>query len=354
MKILALHLPQFHRIKENDIWWGEGFTEWYNVKRAKPLYKNHQQPKLPIDDYYYDLSKVEDIKRQVKLAREYRVDGFIYYHYWFTGKKLLEKPCELLLDNKDIDIEYSFCWANEPWTRAWDGKDTDILMPQEYGNEEDWKNHIDYLIPFFKDERYIKKDGKPMLYIYAPNRIPRFDEMIKYWNNVLKEENLKEIYLVEFISTKNQNADSKYSRAVMEFEPLYTTFFDISIFNKLKRFLCKKMKIIDFQNYDNLWKKIIKRKRTYTGKTIYKGCFCGWDNSARKGRNSMIVKKNSSEKFERYFRKLISSNRKDTSNDFIIVNAWNEWSEGAMLEPSKSDGLRYLQSIKRVVEENEK
>ena len=184
--------------------------------------------------------------------------------------------------------------------------------------------------------------------------IKNMDKMLEVWNDILKKEGFGNIYIVEFISSKNRMLSFKDTDAVVEFEPLYTTFFDISNFNKLKRLICKKLRIIDFQDYDKLWKKIIKRKRLYHGKVIYKGCFCGWDNSARKGRDSMIVRNNSPEKFGKYLNLLINNNRKDASNDFIVINAWNEWSEGAMLEPSKEWGFKYLQEIKRVVEENER
>ena len=162
MKVLALNLPQFHEVPENNEWWGQGFTEWTNVKKAKPVYEGHVQPMEPIDGYYYDLSKPEDVIRQTELAKKYGVSGFVYFHYWYEGRKMLEKPCEILLAHPEADIEYCFCWANHSWTRAWDGKEQDVLLKQTYGGEDDWKAHLQYLLPFFKDERYIKRDNKPM------------------------------------------------------------------------------------------------------------------------------------------------------------------------------------------------
>ncbi len=348
MEILAINLPQFHRIKENDEWWGEGFTEWTNVKKAKPIYKKHIQPLIPIDRYYYDLSNIKDIKRQCELANEYGVDGFIYYHYWFNGKLLLEKPCELLRENKDIKTKYAFCWANEPWTKAWDGKEKNVILEQNYGNKEDWLKHIEYLYSFFKDERYIKVDGMPMLYIYSASKFPNFDEMIECWNEYLKSKGLKEIYLVEYISTKNKNVASMYTKSVMEFEPLYTTYFDISIFNFIKRFICKKLKKTDYQNYDKLWKYIINRKRTYKGLPIIRGAFSAFDNSPRKGTNSLIIKGSTSKKFGNYLEQLINNNRKDADDRFVVINAWNEWGEGAILEPTEQFKYTYLEEIKRI------
>lgn len=352
MKILAMYLPAYHQVKINDDVWGKGFTEWNNVKDGKKLFKHHIQPLEPLNDFYYDLSKKEHIEKQIKLANEYSVNGFIFYHYWFGNNvQALEKPAEILRDQIEMNIEYCFCWANHSWFTTWHGKSSKIIVNQEYGNREEWIKHVQYLIPFFKDSRYIKVNNRPVMYIYNMSDIKNATEMFKYWNEELKKNNLGEIYIVEFISSKNKKFSYDNSDGVVEFEPLYTTFFDISILNKLKRFICKKLKIIDFQQYDLLWKKNIKRKRKYSDKIIYKGCFCGWDNSARKGKDSMIVLGQTPEKFEKYLKMLILNDRENASNDFIIINAWNEWSEGAMLEPSKKWEYGYLNAIKKIVQE---
>ena len=149
-KIIAFYLPQFHTIPENDSWWGKGFTDWINVKKARPLFHGHQQPKIPQGDNYYDLSSPETIRWQAQLANKYNIYGFCFYHYWFNGKLLLEKPAEMLLRHPDIPLRFCFSWANEPWARTWDGKSHQILINQEYGNEDDWVKHFDYLLPFFQ------------------------------------------------------------------------------------------------------------------------------------------------------------------------------------------------------------
>lgn len=351
MEFWALYLPAFHRIKENDEWWGEGFTEWDNVKKGKPLFEGHVQPLEPLNGYY-DLSKIEYIEQQVRIANKYKVDGFIFYHYWFkNGKQLLEKPAELLLCNKSLNIKFSFCWANEPWARTWDGKNTNLLMPQEYGNKEEWIKHIKYLINFFKDHRYHKIDGRPVLYVYSVSNIPRFQEMLDVWNNYLELNGLDKLYLIEFISTFNKKPSCKLTEAVLEFEPLYSTRFDISIFNKLKRVMCKKLGITDYQDYDKLWKLIINRDREYHDRSILRSCFVGWDNSPRKGKNSMVVLGASPAKFKKYIRELVNSNRKGLSKDYLVINAWNEWGEGAILEPDKNNGYQFLEAIRDIKDE---
>lgn len=349
MKILALNLPQFHEIKENNEWWGEGFTEWTNVKRAKALYKGHIQPMVPLEGYY-DLSKVEAIAHQCDLARKYGVYGFVYFHYWYEGRMMLEKPCEILLQHREIETNYCFCWANHSWTKAWDGKENQVLLEQTYGESEDWKKHIEYLLPFFKDERYIKENNKPMFVIYNSSAIPNVDKMISYWDEVLRQEGFDGIYIIEYISTKCTEPHISKSQAVYEDEPLYTLRFKTNLLQKLYRVLRKKLKLIEYQEFDNIYKMLLKKTRTYDGRKIIQGCFPAWDNSPRRGkRGSMIVKNATPEKFEKYLAELLKCDRQDSSKKYLIINAWNEWGEGAILEPSKQYGFKYLEIISRLV-----
>ena len=152
-KIIAFYLPQFHEIEENNKWWGKGFTEWTNVKSGKPLFRGHYQPKVPLNNNYYDLSNISVMKEQAKLAKKYGVDGFCFYHYWFNGKKLLNKPLEQLIQNSNIDLSYCLSWANETWSRRWNGNEKEILIKQEYGGEKEWEEHIQYHLQFFMDKR---------------------------------------------------------------------------------------------------------------------------------------------------------------------------------------------------------
>ena len=353
MKILSLYLPGFHRDKINDNAWGKGFTEWDNVRQGKPLYKNHYQPIVPLDYNYYDLSKKENIERQIDIANKYGVDGFIFYPYWFgENVSALTKPAEILKNSIDKKIDYCFCWANHSWIKNWTNGNNEIIVKQKYGNKEEWIRHIKYLLPFFKDNRYLKIDNRPVLYIYNMSDIPNFSDMLKCWNEYLEKYNINNIYIIEFISSKNKEKTNKYTDAIVEFEPLYTTFFDISKLNLFKRFIVKKLNLIDFQDYNKIWQKIIKRKRVYGDCVIQKGCFCGWDNSARKGYNCMIIKNNTPENFGTNLKKLINNNRKNATNDFIVINAWNEWSEGAVLEPTNKDSYKYLEEIKKIKEGN--
>ena len=177
MKVIAFYLPQFHEIAENNEWWGEGFTEWVNVKNAKPLTKNHNQPHVPLNNNYYNLLNDDVKKWQIDLAKEYGIYGFCMYHYWFNGHLLLEKPVEQFLKNKELDFPFCLCWANENWTNVWAAEGNKILISQTYGDQEEWERHFEYFLPFFKDNRYIKEDGCPLLVIYKPDIMENMNEI---------------------------------------------------------------------------------------------------------------------------------------------------------------------------------
>ena len=186
MKIIPVYLPQFHTIPENDEWWGVGFTEWTNVKNARPLFEGHNQPRIPFNNYYYDLSQVETLRWQCKVAKEYGIYGFAMYHYWFNGHLLLEKPMEMLLANPDIDINYCISWANHDWNDSWKAVDGRVrtLIYHDFDDEKDWIDHFNYMLPFFKDSRYMTEDGMPLLIIYVPQLIGKISKMLDLWEQM--------------------------------------------------------------------------------------------------------------------------------------------------------------------------
>jgi len=343
-KIIAFYLPQFHSIPENDKWWGKGFTEWTNTTKAKPLFKGHYQPKTPLNDNYYNLLDKETQEWQAKLAEEYGIYGFCYYHYWFNGKMLLEKPMENMLNNTNVNLPFCVSWANEPWARTWDGKDKETLMPQIYGDKSDWENHFNYLLKFFKDERYIKIDNKPLMLIYRTNNIEKCNEMIDYWNVMAKKNGFQGMYIVETLNSFQNNPVVKNSNAVLEFEPMLTIRHHLPMFKQVQRYLRKKLKKLDIVNYDYVWERIINRDVDY-GKNKFLGAFVSWDNTARKGEKGLIINNSNSDKFGYYLKKQLEKARIQNSK-FIFVNAWNEWAEGTYLEPDKKNELGYLEAIK--------
>ena len=225
VKIIPFYLPQFHTIPENDKWWGEGFTEWTNVKKAVPLYPGHDQPRVPLGELYYDLLDDNVKIQQAKLAKKYGIFGFCYYHYWFEGgKQLLEKPAEQMLANKSVDLPFCFCWANENWSKNWDGGNREVIMRQDYGKQADWEKHFQYLLQFFRDERYITVNGKPLLVIYKPEEIIDVYQMSTYWRKRAVEEGFPGLCLAFQFPT--YYADMYYRADVFDyrigFEPVYS------------------------------------------------------------------------------------------------------------------------------------
>ena len=371
MKIIAFYLPQYHAIPENDEWWGKGFTEWTNVKKAQPVIKGHVQPKVPLNENYYNLLN-DDVKLwQSELAKKYGVYGFCYYHYWFNGKLLLEKPAEQMLANKKIDLPFCFSWANEPWSRSWKGESKNVIMPQEYGTESDWKKHFDYLLPFFRDNRYIKENGKPMFIIYKPDIIPSCYKMMEFWNGLAVENGFPGLYYGFQFPTgfRYKDNEEKFNFAI-EFEPLYTRansqdFLNISTV-KGKLSLLKRHPGIFFKiSADKIRSKYLNRPivydyeaecekliaRTPMFHNAVPGMYTGWDKTPRNGSKAMIYKGSTPEKFGKFLKKQVKRAQKVYKTEYLFITAWNEWGEGAYLEPDGQYKYGYLNEVKKAVEE---
>ncbi|MFJ7747980.1 glycoside hydrolase family 99-like domain-containing protein [Peribacillus sp. NPDC097295] len=361
MKLIAFYLPQYHSIPENDEWWGEGFTEWSNTKKARPLFNQQYQPKEPYNDNYYNLLDDETKLWQVELAKNHGIYGFCYYHYWFNGKMVLQKPLEQVLKNENIDLPFCISWANEPWTRSWDGKTNEVLLSQEYGDTEDWLNHFEYMLKFFKDERYIKVDNKPVLVIYKIESIPNHEELFDFWINKAKENGLEGLYIIETLNGLQKKEVSNTSEAVIQFEPNFTIHHDRpmidKLLNKLKNISLMPQKgsfIYKTMDYDITWKRILKRNMYVEKKDIFLGAFVDWDNTARKGENALVFNGATPEKFEYYLRQQIKRGKELYQSEFLFINAWNEWAEGTYLEPDKKNGFSYINAVKQALSESEK
>lgn len=358
MKVFAYYLPQFHCIPENDEWWGKGFTEWTNVKSATPLYKGHIQPKHPLNDNYYSLDNVETLKWQSELLDKYKVDGLIFYHYYFTGKKLLEKPAEMLLKNKDIGINFFFCWANHSWFRSWEGSKK-LLLEQKYGAEKEWEEHFNYLLPFFKDDRYQKKDNKPIFMIFK-SIFEEKKEMFEYFNKKCIENGFDGLCLIETIEmhktkmiddySKNSTADCTEYIHLREPGMTIVNYWS-QIINFPKRVINKALKMMKFligerlTRYDgNQFFKLMSKKYS-SNKKIIRCLVFEWDNTPRHKERGYVISPPDKKVAFKYMNLL-------KEDDFVFVNAWNEWCEGMMLEPTEEHGYKYLEWIKEWKEQN--
>lgn len=368
-KIIAMYLPQFHQIPENDEFWGKGFTDWVTVKNANPLYEGHQQPRVPLNDNYYDLSIKENVEWQCKLAYEHGIYGFGVYHYWFNNEKnLLTKPAEIMRDADNIKTKYFFAWDNGSWKRSWSnvpGNDwapvadatlknqtgPQILIPYILGSEEDWKNHYYYVRTHFFSNNYEKIDNKPVfcIYSYSENLI----SMCDYWEKMAKEDGFDGIYFV-FKNRLRVRIPAKYH--VYYYQPHYAGWDCISmrrIIVKLLRLLSVDIeKGITYYNYDKVWKKLLKIAKQDKMSNSIHGAFVCYDDSPRRGSNrSKIVLGATPEKFHKYFKELIRIAEKQCK-DFIFITAWNEWGEGAYLEPDTLNKTEYLDVLKSCTLDN--
>lgn len=346
------HIPVAHAI--NDV-------IPHACKRAKPLFEGHNQPRIPLNKNYYDLSQKENIRWQMKLAKEYGIDGFAIYQYYSCGNKLLEIPLELIRDDSTLDLPFYLYWANESWRKTWFGQDNKIVWEQKYGTELDWRAQFDYCLQYFKDSRYIKIDGKPVYAIYNAWDIPNQDRFLSLWDEWAREAGLPGIYFVKTIGRHEKDECGRFSARVTR-EPNYTFAYGEKLFEKIWRvastrtidfintkFLLKKGKgIVRLKtSYDMLWDRILNRENQ-DDKTFL-GCFCDWDNSPRKSYNCNVMMGVTAEKFKNYFRKLYIK-AQTIGSPMIVINAWNEWAEGAYLEPDEKNGYAFLEAIKEAKE----
>lgn len=357
MKPIAVNLAQFHEMELNNKWWGKGFTDWDKVKQAIPLYAGHKQPKKPLMENYYDMSSKDTLIWQTELMHRYGVYGMAYYHYWYNNKPLMEKPLENLLKWKDIDQKFLFFWSNCDWfySEPTNNKRS-MMLRQEYGEEKQWKIHIDYLLRFFKDERYICVDDKPVIVIYRPGEIPNFEAMIAFFDNECKNAGFRGIYVIEHMFNYGEESYATNSDAVMYREP-----------NCSKKYAKKYIKHpennqqldgsirceLDVYRYSDLVDISVKKQcDNYSERKKYYCVFPRWDNTSRHRYKGFVVDESTPDLFYRYIKSL--KDKMDNEEDFLFINAWNEWAEGMYLEPDEEFGIGYLQAIKDVVEGNER
>ncbi len=365
-----MYLPQYHEVKENSQFWGEGFTDWVSVKKATPLYSGHVQPQVPLDENYYDLSQKDSIKWQIELAKKYGVYGFGIYHYWFSSEKiLLTKPAELILENKDLDIPFFFAWDNASWRRTWSKfrgnawaplqdaekkntgysqKESSILIEYKLGTEEDWKVHFDYLLPYFKDDRYIKQDNMPVFEIFNYSNDIR--KMADYWNILAKDNGFSGVRII-------------YKNSALYSIPQGLTNFNYEPpcsgwGTSVEIWMAKILSILGLgdkngpkkYSYHKTWEGIIRGANKRTDQSEWHSTFVTYDDTPRRGRQGRVVTGASPEKFRKYLKELVDINETQ-GKEFILLTAWNEWGEGAVLEPSEENGYGYLEAVRDVMVE---
>ncbi len=352
VRAIAFYLPQFHPVQENNEWWGLGFTEWRNVTKAKPLFPGHYQPHLPSDLGFYDLRLPEVREAQAELARMYGIHGFCYYHYWFNGRRILERPYNEMLASGKPDFPFCLCWANENWTRIWDGGERNVLLEQKYSHEDDLE-HIRSLIPAFKDPRYIRINGNPLLLVYRTELLPDPEKTAAIWREEAIKAGLPGLYLARVENfVKDVDPHTIGFDAAIEFAPDSSKSGEIMFHGRLARWLVK----------FNLFPPVFQDNRVYSYTATVNGALskpepayrwfrCAspmWDNSARRSVNANIFIGATPPIYRRWLCAIIDRTLMHHVGDerIVFINAWNEWAEGCHLEPDHKWGRAYLEATR--------
>ena len=360
VRVIAFYLPQFHPFKENDEWWGKGFTEWHNVTKAKPLFRGHYQPKLPADLGFYDLRVPETREQQAELARDAGIEGFCYWHYWFNGHELMERPFWEVVNSGKPDFPFCIGWANETWkSKMWnkDGslaRGTKVLIEQTYSDEDDIA-HFNKLLPVFKDKRYILVDEKPLVFVHAGLDLPK--HTISNWNLLAKENGFPGIHFVgRLVGYKYSKIEDGVNLLLEKGYDAVTIariglkYNDVSWFQKLKRQVFQFIKyngcryVLDYADEIKTYINPEFDKRDI----IYPALYPNFDHSPRSGKSNTIIVNSTPILFESYLRKLVDE-IKDKDNPIIFLKSWNEWGEGNYVEPDIKYGDGYLKALKHVL-----
>lgn len=355
VQLIAINLPQFHPVPQNDEWWGRGFTEWTNVTKARPLFPGHHQPQLPADLGFYDLRLPEARVAQAELAKEYGISAFCYYHYWFCGQRILERPVDEIVKSGAPDFPFCLCWANENWSRTWYDNDREILLEQTYSAEDDLE-HIRSLIPILSDSRYLRMDGKPALFIYRADLLPDAAATAAIWREEVRKAGLGELFLGAFV-TRPVDLDKWDFDVAVEFvphpvEPSPKRFIKRSLITRLARTSARlrgtSQAIIYL--YDDL-KDACMNALAPKGTTMDRWLRCvtpAWDNSARRKKRPIIYMGSTPGKYGHWLEKMIRWTHRHTpqGRKFVFINAWNEWAEGNHLEPDRKYGHAHLEATR--------
>lgn len=358
-RLISFYLPQYHPIPENDAWWGAGFTEWINVARARPRFRGHYQPQLPADLGFYDLRLPETRQAQADLAREHGIFGFCYYHYWFNGRRVLNRPFDDVLRSGEPDFPFCLCWANENWTRRWDGREADVLLQQNYSDEDDAR-HMYWLAEAFRDPRYIRVDGKPLFMVYKASKLPDPQRTITTWRSVARQLGIGELYLCKVESAWDERANpiEQGFDAAVEFQPDATRYgarlpmgsrFWRRLDRTLVRMSSRLRHVEQLYDYNTIVSRMLQPRRLPY--PLYPCVTPAWDNTARRQERATVIHGSTPAAYEKWLDAVITRALSTPQQaPMVFINAWNEWAEGAHLEPCQEWGRGYLEATRRALE----
>ena len=356
---IAILLPQFHPIPENDAWWGRGFTEWRNVAKAAALFPGHEQPRLPADLGFYDLRLPEARAAQAELAQSYGISGFCYYHYWFNGRRLLERPFAEVLRSGEPDFPFCLCWANENWSRIWNGSDRDVLVAQQYSVEDD-EAHMLALLPALADRRYIRLEGKPLLIVYRVAHMKEPRRRFERWRETALREGLGELVLAQFESFAEGDAQALRDQGLdlsIEFAPDWRRLGPQRRYTRSQRFWHRLGlgHMAYYQHRVSEYADMVERmsRRSPPDYPFVRCVTPGFDNSPRRAAGGNILAGSSPAAFGKWFEQMLlwTDANNPSSRRLIFINAWNEWAEGNHLEPDLRHGLGYLEAAHQALQD---
>jgi lipopolysaccharide biosynthesis protein len=339
IKAIAFYLPQFHPIPENDRWWGTGFTEWNNVTRGKPQFAGHYQPHLPGELGFYDLRLIEVQKRQIELAKTYGLHGFCYHHYWFGGTRLLRQPLDQLLTHPDLDFPFCLCWANENWTRRWDGEDDEVLIAQRHSPEDDLA-FIRDIEPALRDRRYIRVGERPLLIVYRPALFPDIKATATRWRDYCRGAGIGDLFLASTQAFDRHDPKEFGFDATIEFAPnnMGAPVITAQFRGVNPRF---NGTVYDY-NY------LVEYSRQYEPAEypLFRTVTPMWDNEPRRPGRGTVFANSSPARYAEWLENACryADDCLRPEEAFVFVNAWNEWAEGAHLEPDRRYGYAYLEA----------
>jgi lipopolysaccharide biosynthesis protein len=350
-RALAFYLPQYHPTPENDLWWGPGFTDWLNVVRAQPLFREHDQPHLPADLGFYDLRLAEARAAQAELAQRYGVHGFCYYHYWFEGHRLLDRPFNEVLHSGEPEMPFALCWANENWTRVWTGGDRAVLLEQTYSADDDL-DHIRWLVEAFSDPRYVRIDGRPVFLIYRPSSLPSAERTVDTWRREAHRLGVGELYLcaVHSNTTVRQDPHLLGFDAAIEFQPHFGNLDGRLGADRLTRAGARLLGFREAYRNHRIYRYsevVAKRLSRDDPPWLEYPCVTpGFDNSPRRTRGGAVILTGSSPTaYGSWLSEVLQRFTPPSEEEnLVFVNAWNEWAEGNHLEPSQRWGHAYLEA----------
>lgn len=346
-RLIAFYLPQFYPIPQNDEWWGKGFTEWTNVAKAKPLFPGHYQPHIPADLGFYDLRVAETREAQADMAQAYGIEGFCYYHYWFAGQRLLNRPFDEVLASGKPDFPFCLCWANESWTGVWHGAPRRMLIEQTYPGDTDHRNHFDALLSAFQDPRYITVEGKPVFCIYSPANLPDSRKVIELWQEMAKAAGLPGLYFVGVTwDFEWDPASMGFDAAVLQrLAPRKRWYSTQGITKIFSRIAAKVMGWPSIYRYAEAAGQLLPENLGPDNR--FPCVIPNWDNTPRSGVRGLVLTGSSPEMFRHHFRQALGLTRHiPAGRRFVFIKSWNEWAEGNHLEPDLKYGMAYLDVIR--------